>query len=256
VRLNGVDVGKVDAVKLEGAGDRVAVRLKIHRNYRDQIRADSTAYIADSKSADAPGLKVVEVYNSEGATPLMPPNKEIRGKDSLLELKAWQLNGQVSQWSNGLSKASKELSRQAREMTGEAVKAIHGVAEGIKQGLQQGALEAMAGSDPSASSAAPPTSGTLTRPLEFDAVADKMKKFLSEMGAGGKEKLAELSRKWDELKKELVPALQKLKAAGEQMLSEQLSEIQREIEEEMERLRRGQYDQEPMPPVKGEPVKI
>ncbi len=234
VRLNGIDIGEVDAVKLGGGGENVTVRLKIAPEHREKILAGSTAYIASNTFPNVSGQMVVEIHNGSEPSGVMKPGTMIQGKDSLLELKAWQLKGQVSKWSEAMSQASKDFGEGAEKLTEGARKALEEMAEGVKKSLQEGASEEA--TPPAVTDS--PTTPTAAPTPDFRKMADQMADFMKDMGKSGGKKMDELAKQWDSLKKDLAPKLEEMKKNGGEFLDRQLRTLQEEIEKQMESLRR------------------
>lgn len=199
VQMNGVDIGEVDSVKLDRSGQSVSVRVKVDKEHRDKVQKDSTAYIASPTLPNVSGQKIVQVFNDRNPSPPMPDGSVIMGKDGLMELKAWQLRGQIEDWSEQIKAAGKELSEAAGKGT---------------QNLKEGAKD-YAGSP------------------EVKGLMEKLTAFLATLPEKGRQSMDKVMEEWERLKKEIGPALDRMKEMGRTLVHDKLKHLVDQIEKEI-----------------------
>lgn len=255
VQMSGFDIGEIDAIKLADDGKSVAVRLKILADHRDKVRLDSTAAIASPTTFNVSGQKVIAIHNSSRPSPPMRNGAVVEGKDNTFELTAWSLKGKVEEWSESVSKASKDFGEGAREVTESLRKSAETLANEISQGIKEGLtsrkdplrdapIDAPAETNPETPSS--PSEGPAPQTLDPAAPSrarETMKnltEFLGEIGSKGKENLGELMQKWDALKQDLGPVLKDLTDRGLEYLKTKLQSLMKEIEEQLRRLQESQ----------------
>ena len=206
VQMNGVDIGEVDAVEFP-TPDKVHVRLKIDNAHKDKVYLESTAYIRDANFPNISGQMIVEVINAPGAsTAPMPAGSVIEGKDSRIELWTWQGKEKIQEWAGDLESVAKDLS------------------EGAKSALQ-GTRE-------------------LQETEQAQTLLQKLSEFLLSMGAKGVGAVAAMLEKWNTLKAEIGPFLEKMKEAGKDALVENFKKIMEGIETFLNELREAQEGSE------------
>lgn len=268
VVMSGVAIGEVERIDLGVSGDRVSVRLKIMPDHRAKVMRDSTAYITDATLLNVAGQKVVEIHNGSGASSPMPDNARVEGKDSWIEMKSWALKEKLTEWSETVVDAGKDLADGASEMsdgirettknvTQSAKKSIrNGIAGGVKDGITEPDPEPETGTRAKNDTPAPaqppppiaeggeaPPPDVINPPVTEDPktittaeAARRMKQFLTEMGEMGRDGLGLLKEKWESIKAEVMPLIRRLRESGQEMLTTTLEKIMTEIEEQLDRL--------------------
>jgi len=268
VHMSGVAIGEVDHIELSRSGDRVAVRVKITPEHREKVLANAIAYIADPTLPNVSGQKVVEIYN--GSTPSGPMQNQatIDGKDSIFELKAWQIGGQVEEWGKSMVNASEDLKKTTKKLADDARTALgnltEGVTESIKEGVGEAITEGLSGAPSTGTESilpAPNTGDAVTSPsasaaqpsLDGTQIASKLNEFLKDLGTQGGQKFNELTDKWKELQTQISPMIEQLAESGKEFLSNQLETLMGEIEKQMEEMEKLHP---PVPDDKNAPVAI
>jgi phospholipid/cholesterol/gamma-HCH transport system substrate-binding protein len=137
VRLAGVQIGRVSAVRLPGRpGEKVRVELKIARRYADRVRRDSLARI------DTQGLlgdKIVEITIGSAGEPPVPPGGVLAARDPLniaqVLSDSSQLVRNVTTITDNLKQTAETLSRsRILEDVAAGVAAARRIAERVEQG--------------------------------------------------------------------------------------------------------------------------
>ncbi len=267
-RLNGIDVGEVDAVKLGGGGgEKVQVRLKIAPEHREKVLANSTAFIADGEGPNAAERKIVEIYNSSSSSVPMRSNQMVEGKDSQIELNAWKLGEKAQEWGKSIAKASKELRESAKQLSEGAKRASEGIAEGIRQGIRERREKSQEdktkeedkkeASKPEASATPPqgsaPDSNSkpdATSPLDesqWNKATRDLNSLMRDLQSKGRKDIDELLKRLDEAKKNMGPMADKLRERGKEALQKQMNQIQEEIERQLKNFREEERRSNPMP---------
>lgn len=274
VHMSGVAIGEVDHIELSRSGDRVAVRLKITPEHREKVLANAIAYIADPTLPNVSGQKVVEIYNDSTPSGPMQNQATIDGKDSIFELKAWQIGGQVEEWGKSMVTASEDLKKTAKQLTDDARTALGNLTEGVTESIKEGVGEAITeglsgepseGSDegPEAGSVSPspnsddtgtsPSATSAQPSLDGTQIAGKLNEFLKQLGEKGGQKFSEMASKWKELQTQISPMIEKLAESGKEFLSKQLETLMGEIEKQMDEMEKLHP---PSPDDKNAPVAI
>jgi hypothetical protein len=267
VQMSGVDIGAVRSVTLDRTGDSINLLLEIDRDHREKIRADSTAYIRDATFPNVSGQKIVEVINSTQPSPPLEPRSVVMGKENIAEVKAWQFRDQVGTWSEqvrgimenlgesakaGIERGRESVSRLQEERAArESARA--GATPAPPRPAEPDAVEEELPSPQTEDFVAPvdPGDPDSTSPMARQGIAgarDLLKEFresedyqaladrtvdilrrLSERGVPAT--LTKIILDWQELKKELAPAIEVLKEAGRLALADQLGSVMEAIEE-------------------------
>lgn len=209
VQMNGVDIGEVDAVDFP-TPEKVHVRLKIDKAHKDKVYLESTAYIRDANFPNISGQKIVEVINAPGGSMApMPADSVVEGKDSRIELWTWQGKEKIQEWAGDLETVAKDLG------------------EGAKSALQ-GTRE-------------------LQETEQAQTLIQKLTEFLFSLGAKGAGAVATMLEKWNTLKAEVGPFLEKMKEGGKDALVETFQKIIEGIEDFLNELREAQQGSEGEP---------
>lgn len=257
VQMSGVDIGEVDRVDLAPDGKSVAVQVKIGAGHREKILADSTGIIASPSTINVSGQKIVEIHNSTRPSAPMQNGQTVEGKDNSFELTAWQLKGKVQDWSESLSKATKDLGQSAKDMTESMQKAAKDFAKEVNEGVKEGFDAAKKNSrapneeapipQPTPEMEAPPVGeGEAPQPVDPQAPSraretmKKLTQFLGELGTKGKNNIGDLTEKWDSLKREIAPVMKDLTDRGLTFMKTQMQKLMGEIEEQLEKLKKNE----------------
>ncbi len=217
VQLNGIDIGEVRGVELDRSGEKVTVEIKVHAAHKNKVLADSTAYIANMTFPNVSGQMVVEIYNSPAGGPPMEAGSVIQGKDSPLELKAWQLRGKLSQWGEELEAARRELSR-GPEAEAEAPRVVEPSPKDLAERSAPGA-----GRDTA-------------------EVVAKLTRFLRELGRVTADQLDRVLEEWKRLRAEVGPLIERMREAGREVVVERLKKLIEEIERTLQDLMKSRQE--------------
>lgn len=248
VQMNGIDIGEVDEVRFEDeTSRRVLVRLKIAPEHRHRVMADSTAYIANSTMPNVSGQKIVEVANSPDATVPMSDGTMIEGKDSYVEYQAWRLRGKIEEWGREIQSAAQEIGKGIEEASktppSEPGNEPVPEEEEVKEGESSEPVEPDAMVEKK----------EFVEPEDVGQITDKLTEFLKTLPERAKQGMDVVMREWTELKKNLAPAMERLRELGKTLVADNLKKLMDEIERQIEALRRGQ---EQAPPEENEPITI
>ena len=206
VQLNGIDIGEVDRVELSRSGEQVTVGLKIAGKHREKVKADSTAIIRNSTLVNMSGQKIVEVINSSSGEGAMPPGSVVQGKDGGLQLWAWQGREKLARLSFDIGEAARELGEGASN-----------IAENLRENAENFILSSE----------------------QVKSVLEKIMAFVTELAEKGLSGALNLMQRWEDIKAEIGPVLQRLRESGREVFMEQIERIVREIEEQLRGLGLG-----------------
>jgi hypothetical protein len=295
VRMSGVDIGLVRAVTLDRTGDAIHVQLEIDRDHREKIRTNSTAYIRDATFPNVSGQKIVEVINSTEPSPPLAARSVVQGKENVAEIKAWQFRDQVGTWTEqvrgimeNLSDSTKSGIRRGRESFSRlqeerAARELAQAPEAPDAPVAESPAEVPPDRPPPSmpdEPAAPavPEDHDSTSPAarqgfagardllkdfreseDYQALADRTVDILRRLSEKGvPATLTRIILDWQELKKELAPAIDVLKEAGRLALANQLGAVMEAIEE-MIRFRMQEFgltpEDLPVPPESADPAR-
>lgn len=231
VQLNGIDVGEVENVRLERDGEQVRVKVRIEREHREKIGANSTAYIADPTLVNVSGRKVVEVHNGSPQGAPIRPGAEIVGKDGWIELKAWQGKEALKEWGEAIGGAAGDLREGAKSLTDGAREAVGAMGKGAADSVKEGAADAAKDlANDGIEYVAPDSKKVGELMAELGAL-------LAELGTAGAGAFERLSGEWDALKQEAAPMIESLKNQGQRLAAEGLKKAMESVEAALEALR-------------------
>jgi phospholipid/cholesterol/gamma-HCH transport system substrate-binding protein len=112
VRLAGVSVGRVTAIRLPPSGAKVQVELALARRVQERVRADSVARI---ETLGLLGDKIIEVTLGSPQAPVLPDGGELKTEEPLD--------------TNRLIRQGTELVRNLVDITGDLKTALAGITE-------------------------------------------------------------------------------------------------------------------------------
>lgn len=274
VQLAGADIGRVRKVELDRTGESVNVVLEIEKEHREKVRANSTAYIHDPEAPDVAGEKILEVVNSQTPSPPLPRRAVVMGKESAAEVAVWQFGDQVQNWSQQLRGMVEDLSEAARSGLEKGRENWEREQKRLKESrptpeppgnamLPEGGTSSSPVPEresvmaPTESESDGTTSLRATRPgiegarellrefqdsEEYRDLVERMIVILQRLSEKGvPATIAQIVLDWQELKADLIPAIEVLREAGKLALADELTMLSNAVEE-MIRLRQQELE--------------
>lgn len=197
VVYRGVAIGEVK--KFEFRGERVAVTVQIEPEHSQRVQAGSTAIIADNAWPNVSGKKVVEIHNPEDPGPPLEKGTIVEGKDSLLDLKAWQLGQKVDRWRRQANKTLDEVGQQIEQLRKETKEYVESP--------------------------------------EFKSKVERLRELADELKTASKEKYESLRERYEKLRSDSEEQLTKLRDEGKNKGADLLERALSRYREALEGLR-------------------
>ena len=193
------------------------------RKHREKVTADSTAIIRNATLVKGSGQKIVEVINSSSGGEAMPAGSVVEGKDGGLQLWAWQ---------------GKEILEQISKDFGEAARELREGASIVAENLRENAENFILSSE------------------QVKSMLNKLTVFLTDLAEEGLSGVLNLIQRWEDIKAEIGPVLERLRESGREIFMEQIERIMREIDEKLRGLGLGFQSPQDQKESAGEVIEI
>ncbi|MEN6624928.1 MAG: MlaD family protein [Candidatus Sumerlaeia bacterium] len=238
VQINGVDVGTVKSVKLiSNEPPRVDVVVRVNSDQAAKVRSDSTAFISNVSLPNVSGQKVVEILNpkGEGAQP-MKDGSQIIGVNSLIDLQIWKVKQGLGNAAENLSETIGEAAEAIKESAGPATQKLSEQGSKLTEALRAKTKEWSARLRDAGRQMKEGATSPEARTL-YQQILEKIERFIALMREKGALAVDELMKQWANIKTEIGPMLEKLRALGQKYVVDTFNQTISEIDQALDKMR-------------------